>query len=125
MVRTTFWAVREKVRFQYKGSVSTEDLWDLSLQELDGIFKSLNVKQRESKEDSLLAEKTKPDKILELKLEIVRHIINVKLDEEKARKEERQKAERKQKLLGIIAEKQDAELKDLSLDEIKKMVDEL
>ena len=35
------------------------------------------------------------------------------------------KAEKKQKLLGIIAEKQDSELRDLSVDELTKLVEEL
>ena len=35
-------ATRNKYRFPFKGWISTEDLWDLSVQNLDGIFKTLN-----------------------------------------------------------------------------------
>lgn len=34
-------AVRNKFRFPFKGVISVEDLWDLSVQQLDGIFKTL------------------------------------------------------------------------------------
>lgn len=35
-------AVRNKMRFPYKGQISVEDLWDLDVNALDGVFKTLN-----------------------------------------------------------------------------------
>ena len=40
-------ATRGKMRFQFKGLVSVEDLWDLSVQDLDKIFKSLNSQKKQ------------------------------------------------------------------------------
>lgn len=38
-------ATRNKVRFSFKGLISVEDLWDLSLTNLDSIYKELNKSQ--------------------------------------------------------------------------------
>ena len=35
-------AAMNKYRFPYKGQISVEDLWDLSLPGLDSVFKQLN-----------------------------------------------------------------------------------
>ena len=36
-------ATRKQYRFPYKGNASVEDLWHLSLTELDAVFKTLNL----------------------------------------------------------------------------------
>ena len=47
-------ATRMSLRFNFKGLISVEDLWDLSLQDLDSIYKILNSKLKQSSEESLL-----------------------------------------------------------------------
>ena len=39
-------ATREKMRFPFKGMISVEDLWDLSVQNLDKVFKTLNSQRK-------------------------------------------------------------------------------
>ena len=41
-------AVRSKMRFPFKGQIFVEDLWDLDVNALDSVFKSLNIKVKES-----------------------------------------------------------------------------
>lgn len=118
-------AARLKLRFNHKGLCTAEDLWDLPLRELDAIFKSLNAQLRTEKEESLLEQKSQEDEILELKVAIVRHVVEVRLQEQKEREDAAAKADRKQKLLGIIADKQDAELRDMSVEELTKLVEGL
>jgi hypothetical protein len=118
-------AARMKLRFPHKGLCTVEDLWDIPLEALDRIFKDLNIKIKAQKEESLLETRSKEDEILDLKIAIVKHIVEVRLSEQKARKDLAAKSEKKQKLLGIIAEKQDNALRDLSVDELTKLVDEL
>lgn len=71
-------ATRNKFRFPFKGVISTEDLWDLSVESLDNVFKTLNSEMKKTKEESLLSTKSKDDEVLELKIEIVKHIVAVK-----------------------------------------------
>ena len=118
-------AVRLKLRFTHKGLCTIEDLWDIPLESLDRIFKDLSIKLKAQKEESLLETRSKEDEILDLKIAIVKHIVEVRLSEQKARTDLAAKSVKKQKLLGIIAEKQDSALRDMSVDELTKLVDEL
>jgi hypothetical protein len=118
-------AVRLKLRFTHKGLCTVEDLWDIPLESLDRIFKELNTKLKTQKEESLLATRSKEEEILDLKISIVKHIVEVRLSEQKARKDLAAKLSKKQNLLGIIAEKQDNALRDMSVDDLTKLVDEL
>jgi hypothetical protein len=118
-------AVRLKLRFTHKGLCTVEDLWDIPLESLDRIFKDLNIKLKTQKEESLLETRSREDEILDLKIAIVKHIVEVRLSEQKARTDLLAKSVKKQKLLGIIAEKQDNELRDMSVDELTKLVDDL
>lgn len=119
------YATRNKVRFPYKGLISTEDLWDLSVTELDKIFKTLNAQAKQSQEESLLESKNDGDELLENQIEIVKHIVTVKLREQKAREREADKAAQRQKIMAIIARKQDESLENASLDDLQTMLDSL
>ena len=52
-------AVRNKTRFQFNGNINAEDLWDLSVTDLDTIFKGLNALANNAKQESLLDKPTK------------------------------------------------------------------
>ena len=43
-------ATRNKMRFPFRGMISVEDLWDLSLTNLDSVFKTLNAEAKKSEE---------------------------------------------------------------------------
>ena len=59
-------ASREKFRFPFKGMVSVEDLWDLSVTNLDQVFKALNSELKQAKEESLLDVRSKQDTELDM-----------------------------------------------------------
>ena len=118
-------ATREKYRFPYKGQIGVEDLWDLSVGELDKIYKALNREAKQINEESLLAAKSKEDKVLDNKINIIRHIVSVKLDEIANAKAAHERREQKQKIMAILANKQDEELRGKSADELKAMLAEL
>ena len=119
------YAVRNKVRFPFKGMISAEDLWDLSLTNLDSIYKTLNKQVKQSEEESLLSTKTSVNTELEVQIAIVKHIVSVKLAEKEAREKALAKKEQKQKIMSIIATKEDEALRNSSVDDLKKMLDEL
>lgn len=115
-------ATRNKFRFLFKGVISTEDLWDLSVESLDNVFKTLNSEMKKTKEESLLSTKSKDDEVLELKIEIVKHIVAVKQEEKEARERKFLDRERNQKIMSIIAAKQDEQLHNMSVEELQKLL---
>ncbi len=118
-------ASRKKIRFSYKGLATTEDLWDLPVTELDGIYKSLNAKAKLVKEESLLETKTDGDEELMLQIEIIKYIVSVKLEEKKEAEKAKERKEQKQKIMSILASKQDEALQGKSVEELQKMLEEL
>ncbi len=118
-------ATRNKIRFPYKGSVSVEDLWDLSVTALDSVFKTLNSQRKQVEEESLLNTKSSLDEALELQIEIVKYIVSVKFAEKEARDKAIAKKEQKQKIMRIMAAKQDEALENSSVEDLQKMLDEL
>ena len=118
-------AVRNKFRFPFKGQISVEDLWDLSLENLDTVFKTLNAQVKLANEESLLNEKDKEVEIVEQKIAIVKHIVAVKQAEAAKRRDAAKLYEQKQKLMALIAKKEDEALDGLTADELKKMLADL
>lgn len=115
-------AVRGKYRFPFKGQVTVEDLWDLSPKDLDSIFKVLNAQSKKANEESLLTSKSAIDVVLDTKIEIVRYIVGVKLAEAERAKIAQESREKKQRLAELIADKQDAELREKSVAELQAMM---
>ena len=115
-------AVRSKMRFPYKGQSSVEDLWDLDVNALDGVFKTLNGKVKVSQEESLLQTRSKESEELMLQIEIVKHIVSVKLAEAEARKNAEANRAKRQQILGILADKQESDLKNKTPEELQAML---
>lgn len=118
-------AVRAKYRFPFKGSITVEDLWDLSLQDLDRVFKALNAEAKQTQEESLLKIRDKNAEMLDRKIEIVKHIVAVKQAEIQALKEAADKKAQKQRIMEIIAKKEDDALQNMSLEELQRMAENL
>lgn len=118
-------ALRNKVRFPYKGMITVEDLYDLSVRDLDTIFKTLNAQAKRSQEESLLATKTKEDETLSVQIEIVKHVVATKLADAEAAKHNKEVSAQKQKIMEIMAAKKDAALQNMSLEELQAMLENL
>lgn len=122
-------AIRNKYRFNTnRGNITVEDLWDIPLTSrttgvsLDDIAKELYKQLQNSQDTSFVVTKSSKNTVLEDKLELVKYIIKVRIEEkEKAENIAAKKAE-KEKLLEIIAEKENDELKNMDIEELKKKV---
>lgn len=122
-------AFRQKLRFDSKvGQLSVEDLWELPLTSatkanLDQIAVDLN-RQLKGTEESFVST-GKKNAVLELKFEIVKHIIGVRVAENQAKIDERNRAARKEQVEALIEEKKSEGLKALSLDELEALAKSL
>jgi ribosomal protein L29 len=119
------YALRHKFRFQFKGVITVEDLWDLSIEDLDTLYKSLRKQLKNSEEESLLAKKNPDDEILSRKIDIVKYIFETKQAEANMKLLEKARKEQRQKIMSIMAAKQDEELQGKSLEDLQKMLDSL
>lgn len=118
-------ATRKGYRFQHKGLLSVEDLWQLPVKSLDTVYKVLKSQVKANEEESLLNDKTDEDEELNNKIEIVKYIVQVKLDEAKSREEAIKNKEQKQKIMEIMAAKRDEELRNMTADELQEMLNKL
>lgn len=119
------YATRNKLRFPFKGLITVEDLWQLKLEDLDSIYKTLNREAKKSQEESLLAEKNVEDERTHVMIDIIKHIVTVKQEEAKAKYQEAEKAVKKQKIMSVLAAKEDKALENMSEEDLKKMLAEL
>lgn len=116
------YAVKNKLRFNYKGLCTIEDLYDIPLNDLDSMYGELKRQQKNFGTDSLLNKKSSMEKEVAIKIEIVESIVRDRLaDKEKATKAQETR-ERNRRIAEIIADKEDAALHDMSLDDLKAML---
>lgn len=118
-------ATRTKMRFPFKGMISVEDLWDLSVQNLDKVFKTLNSQRKEAQEESLLNAKASEDEALDTQIAIVKYIFDVKSEEHAAMVKAAENKEKKQKIMALMAKKDDEKMENMSKEELQKLLDEL
>lgn len=117
-------ATRQKLRFAFRGQSTIEDLWDLDAKSLDGIYQKLRAQQKEESGESLLTP-ARTNKELSLKVDIVKHIVTVKLEEEKTRKDRAKVRKRRRRVSEILAQKQDEALFGKSEEELQKLLKEM
>lgn len=114
-------ASRERLRFKTSvGMVSTEDLWELRLEDLDKLYKSLKKQSKEADEESLLKTKTAANKTLDLQIEIVKYVVKVRLEEEEAKKLRKEKAQKRAQIRELIEKKAVENLEGKTIEELEK-----
>lgn len=114
-----------KLRYQTSvGLVSTEQLWDLTQTQLSNAIKAVKkvLKKTDDDELSFLEDTKVVDVENQLRFDILKDIY---LTKKKESEELRNAAEIKahnQKILSLIAEKQEGKLKEMSIKELEKLI---
>lgn len=115
-------ATQQKLRFNTsKGVLSTEQLWDLSLNELDALAVSLQEEYESSSKKSFLVKRSVKDKTAKLKFDVVLDVLTTKNEELEAAKEKAEDKAYNEKIDRLIAEKQEENLKSKSIKELQGM----
>lgn len=122
-------AIRLKLRFESSvGLLGVEDLWDLPLTSaksranLNDIAKAVNARLKAAGEEDFVAPARKGDDVLQLQLDILKHVIAEKQAEGVASAERIAKREQKARIMELIARKQDQALEGKPLEELQAMV---
>lgn len=118
-------ATRRKLRVQTsQGSLSVEQLWDLSCTKLGSIIKNVKKTLVADNDDELsfLDETKTVDVESQLMFDVLKEIYLIKKKEMNDEKNATSIKENNQKILQLIHEKQEGELKDKSIEELKAML---
>lgn len=124
-------ASRKKFRYDSaKGALTTEQLWDLPLTggatNLDAIARSVNAELKSVTEDSFVEIKPDPRKeTIATALDVVKHIIAVKMKAAEDAKAAVARADKRRKLLEALESKEDQALSAMSKEDILKKLEEL
>lgn len=119
-------ASRVKLKFKLNnGIANVDDLWDLSLESLDSLARQLNKTIKDEEDISFIKEKSSANKLTELRFEIVKHVIAVKLAEKEKAKDSAAKSERKQAILKILSDKEYQSLQATSKEDLLKELESL
>lgn len=118
------WATRRRLRFvTEKGTCSVEDLWRMPLEQLDNVAKGL--KRSLDTDISYITQQSKECKKTQLKLDVTVHIINQLLREKEDAHQAQLVGEERQRLIDILADKKDQVLRELSVEDLQKRIEEL
>lgn len=126
-------ATQQKLRFESSaGYLTVEDLWDLPLTSnvgkasLDQVGMKLVKKTSNDTIASLVDGNASSASESELMaLEIVKYIIQVKKEQNKARLEEADKKQKRQQLMSLLEQKRNEELSQMSKEDIIKELENL
>lgn len=122
-------AAQQKLRFDTtRGSLSAEQLFDLPLTVLATAIRNLRgiMKKEVQVEDDLsfLDQPVKANTANQLRFEILKDVYITKKAEAAAIVADRERKERNQRIMELIKNKQDKELENKSIEELKAMLDD-
>lgn len=116
-------ASKSKLRVQTSvGLLSTEQLWDLSITQLDELAVLLEEQLDKTTKKSFIKKTTEKSELSKLKFEIVLDILQTKVDEQEALKKAKETKEWNQSILERMKKNEEASLDKLSNEELEKLL---
>lgn len=125
------YAAKNALRFPFRGNITVEDLFKLRLEDLDIIYKTLGSAYYkivgDDCESLIETDKTNSEEAQRLKvsMDIVKEIFNDKKDTYEKAQKKLEKQKQMQKIMNIMAQKEDDALMAKSLEELQKELDAL
>jgi hypothetical protein len=117
------YAAKHKLTFNTtKGILNVSDLFDLKVEVLDKIYSELKKQEDSANTFTLLEKKTSESEVLEVKIAIVKDIVEDKLQAIETAKKAAETKAQNQKILEIIAKKKDEALEEKSIEELQAMI---
>lgn len=119
---------REGVRFNTsRGVLTIEQLFQLPLAELATSVRNVKKSLKKNDDDDLgfLDATTKVDETEQLRFDILKDVYITRKAELEEARTKREAKENNQKILALIAEKKEGELKGKSIEELEKMLVEV
>lgn len=104
------------------GNLSTEQLWGLNLTQLDALAVKLQEEYKTSNKKSFIVKTTVKDKLAKLRFDIVLEILTTKMEEANEVASAQEDRKHNEKILSLIADKQDEDLKGKSIADLKKLL---
>lgn len=118
-------ATREKTRFNFRGSITVEDLWDLALVDLDTIYGKLETELENLPKKSLLSGNSTQRENIEFKQSIIKYIVETKQKEVDEATLAKANATKKEMILNILAKKKNESYENMSIEELETLVKDL
>ena len=120
-------ASRLKLRFSTtRGLLTTEQLWELSLTDLNKLYINVNEEVSATSTKGLIKDtETKTDKENSLRLELIERIYTVRKEEKEAKEQRIALQSQKARLEQLIQTKKDEALTNLPVEELEKQLKEL
>uniref|UniRef100_A0AAU6VZ96 Uncharacterized protein n=1 Tax=Pseudomonas phage Arace01 TaxID=3138526 RepID=A0AAU6VZ96_9VIRU len=124
-------ASRVKLRFNSpRGELSVEQLWDVPLTsrngfDLDNIAKGANRDLKDATEESFVQTTSPQATILNLRMDVIKSVIATKIAERDAAETKEKRRVERDRLIALLADKQDAALQELSAEEIQARLEAL
>ena len=110
--------------FNYN-NVGVQDIYRLSLEKLDALAYTLQKELEAQPRKSFIKDVSPANATLQLKFDIVYAIIQDKLQEREAREKAAANKQFEQKLMTLIAQKEEESLASLSVEELQAMLNKV
>lgn len=118
-------ASKQKLRIETsRGLLSVEQLWDLPYTELERSIRAVKKVLKKNDDDDLafLDDVNSVDPSVQLQYDILKEVYLDKKAEAEARRNKAEKKAHNQKILELIAQKKEEDLKEKSAEELEKLL---